>query len=239
MVAWVGLGSLVSAESDDNGSVWLNYFGDHRVAETPLSLHLDVQVRRAEFGRVWQQFLVQPGIVYDLNEEVKVAGGYGFMETHSYGDHPLPFDLPEHRIWEQVSFSSPWLGVDWQHRFRLEQRFLGTPDGTPAGLLAEAYDYRFENRFRYRLQTVFPLKSFGDFGYYLRVYNEIFLNFGGDVARNHFDQNRAYVGIGRPIQEHFRCELGFMEQSLQQRNGKIWEHNHTLMFSIISGLPIR
>lgn len=239
MLAWVGLVSLASAETDDNGSLWLNYFGDHPVAETPWALHLDMQVRRADYGRVWQQFLVQPGIVYDINEKVKVAGGYGFMETHPYGDHPVPFDFPEHRIWEQISFTSKLLGVDWQHRFRLEQRFLGTPDGTPAGLLVENYDYRFENRFRYRLQTVLPLRCLGDAGYYLRVYDEVFLNFGGDVARNHFDQNRAYIGVGRPIQKHFRVELGFMEHLLQQRNGEIWENNHTLMFSIISGQPIR
>ncbi len=218
---------------DHNASLWLNYFGDHPIQNSPWQIHLDTQIRRADYGRQWQQFLIQPGINYEINDRVKLGLGYGYMETDPYGDHPVPFELPEHRIYEQISVDTPLWGQNWQHRFRWEQRFLGTP----TSLTATDYRFRFENRFRYRLQTIMSMRCLGGSEIYLRLYDEVFVNVGSDVAHNHFDQNRAYIGIGKRIRKHIKCEFGFMEQTLQQRSGSVWENNHTLIFSLSSGQP--
>jgi uncharacterized membrane protein (UPF0127 family) len=39
------------------------------------------------------------------------------------------------------------------------------------------------------------------------------------------------------MKKQTRWEFGFMEQTLQQRNGLIFEHNHTLQVAIFSRLP--
>jgi hypothetical protein len=57
------------------------------------------------------------------------------------------------------------------------------------------------------------------------------------VKGNHFDQNRAYPGPGRKVSDTLRVELGFMEQTLQKRGGKIWEYNHTAGIWITSRWP--
>ena len=41
----------------DNTLLWLNYVGDHPIAGGPWGLHLEVQNRRADSGRDWQQLL--------------------------------------------------------------------------------------------------------------------------------------------------------------------------------------
>lgn len=72
----------------------------------------------------------------------------------------------------------------------------------------------------------------------LALYDEIFVNFGKNVANNVFDQNRAYAAITYALPKKSRLEIGFMEQTLQQRSGRVIENNHTLMVSIFSTLAI-
>jgi hypothetical protein len=97
-------------------------------------------------------------------------------------------------------------------------------------------DWRYENRFRYMLRTTIPLPRW-DKKYYIAVSDEIKFNFGKNVANNVFDQNRAYIALGRNMPKDTRIEIGFMEQTLQQRSGLVFEHNHTLQFAIYSRLP--
>jgi len=219
---------------DHNAHVWLSYIGDHPVAGSPWGAHLEAQVRRSELGDGWQQLLIRPGVNYALNERVAFSAGYCFVETHRYGDYPALDDFPEHRIWEQVTVSVPWLGLTWANRFRLEQRYIGELRPVPTGGLAVG-NYRYENRFRYLLRTTVPLGASGN--YYLVAWDEVFINFGSEVKGNTFDQNRAFVGLGRKLGKHFKVEAGFMEQTIQRRLGRIWEHNHTLAIYLASNAP--
>jgi hypothetical protein len=72
---------------------------------------------------------------------------------------------------------------------------------------------------------------------YIGVYNEIMFNFGKKIAKNVFDQNRAYIAFGRDLGRATKLELGFLEQTLQHRDGLVFEHNHTLQVAIYSKLP--
>jgi hypothetical protein len=85
------------------------------------------------------------------------------------------------------------------------------------------------------LRTTLPLTE--DKKTYLALWNETFVNFGSNVSGNFFDQNRAFVGVGRKLSEHTRLEVGFMEQTLQRRGGAIWENNHTLSVWLTSRWP--
>lgn len=82
-------------------------------------------------------------------------------------------------------------------------------------------------------RVVFPIKG----KWSVALYDEIFVNFGKNVAANTFDQNRAYAALVYTLPKKSRLEIGFMEQSLQQRNGRVIENNHTLMVSIFSAMP--
>lgn len=216
--------SALLAQSDDNAHGWFMYFGDHPLGKSKWGLHLEGQWRRHDVITQWQQLLLRPAVNYQVTKNLMLTGGYAFVETYRYGDYPARARFPENRLWQQALLTTKFLGRDWQHRLRLEQRFFG------------GYAARYENRFRYMLRTNFPL-PFGDRKYYLGLYDEILYNFGHDVAFNVFDQNRAYVALGRPIARDTRLEIGFLEQTIQQRNGRIFEHNHTLQVGIFSKIP--
>ena len=221
-------------KSDSNAHLWLNYVGDHPFGDGPWGVHLETQIRRADFGEDWQQFMVRPGINYAFSPTLNATLGYAYVETHPYGEYPALDIFPEHRIWEQLSYTQTALGLEWQHRFRLEQRFIGELGADGDG----GYDvanYRYENRFRYMLRTTIPLTASKKT--YLALWDEVFFNFGSNVSGNHFDQNRAFIGMGHKLTDTTRLEVGFLEQTLQRRGGTTWEHNHTAAVWLTSKWP--
>jgi hypothetical protein len=212
----------LNAQVDNNANGWYMYFGDHALPKSRFGVHLEGQWRRADVALKWQQLLLRPALNFQLNKKVMLTAGYGFIDTHRYGDYPARERFPEHRFFEQAQITQRWKGLDWVNRFRLEQRHI------------RGFAPRYENRMRYMLRTNIPLKNKR---YYIGLYNEIFYNWGHDVAFNVFDQNRAYVALGRNLKRQTRFEIGFMEQTLQQRNGRVFEHNHTLQVAIYSRMP--
>ncbi len=218
--------------SDSNSNLWLNYVGDHRFSEdSKWGLHLESQFRRADFGENWQQILLRPGVNYTISPMLTLSSGYAWVKTYPYGDIPIAADFPEHRLWQQAIINHEWLGLQWTHRFRLEQRQIGevSPDS------GDVTNWRYENRIRYMVRTTLPIDD--EKQWYLALWDEVFFNFGPNVLGNHFDQNRAFVGIGHQLNPSTRLELGYMEQTIQRRGGNVWENNHTIVLWVMAKLP--
>lgn len=220
---------------DSNGHFWFGYVGDHPLGESPWGLHLEGQGRRSDILNEWQQWMVRPGINYTFSPKLSVSAGWAYAKTYTYGDYPVAFDFPEHRAWEQVVYNAKALGMDWQHRVRLEQRWIGEMEREGNDWSVE--NWRYENRIRYMLRTTIPLTESKKT--YLALWDEVFVNFGSNVSGNFFDQNRAFIGIGHKINSHTRFEFGFLEQTIQRRGGAIWENNHTVGIWFMSSWPFK
>jgi hypothetical protein len=223
------------AATDDNANAWFMYFGDHPIANSKWGLHLEGQWRRADLGLGWQQLLLRPAVNFQVNRKLALSAGYGFIQTHRYGDFPVAADFPEQRFFEQATITQRLGKLDFQNRLRFEQRHIGTMSRQAAGSYQRT-SWRYENRFRYMLRTSVPINS----RYYIGLYDEIMFNFGKNVAANVFDQNRAYIALGRNLSRKSsdtRLEIGFLEQTIQQRSGLVYEHNHTLQIAIYSRVP--
>lgn len=224
--------------SDPNFHAWYMYFGDHPLGDSRWGLHFDGQWRRQGIGQEWQQLLLRPGLNYDFNANAQISGGYAFIETHPYGDFPAPTAVPEHRIWQQLLLRQRAGRANLAHRFRLEQRFVGITDlSRPEGDRLTGYSHR--NRFRYFAKGTIPVGRGGpDSNYFLAAYNEVMFNFGKNTARNVFDQNRAYIAIGRKLPGLGAIEIGYLQQTVQQGNGRVFEFNHTLQVGLFSNRRI-
>lgn len=220
---------------DHNANTWLMFMGSSPIKDSPLGIHYNAHIRRTNYGFDWQQYLLESGLDYKA-EKFKLSGGYGYMETFRYGDHPALRDFSENRIYQQIAIPMQALGVDWTGRLRLEQRFIETFSNSGIGTVDRST--RFENRIRLMLGTQIPFSLFDNDNCYFTASNEVFINTGGGVALNTFDQNRAYVGVGYKLSPSMKLELGFMEQTLQHRDGRVWEHNHTLNLTLHALLPI-
>jgi hypothetical protein len=221
----------------DQPTAWFMYFGDHAVSSR-WALHAEAQVRRAE-GTLgterWQQLLLRPGVIYTLTRDVRLSAGYAYINTWPYGEQPADGEFDEHRAWQQVQAAHTTGRVEWQHRYRLEQRWVEA-----AG--ASVPDRRYSNRGRYLLRVTVPLRGTTTNAPgtpYLSAYNEIFLSWGRNVQRNVFDQNRLYGALGLRLTRHTRLELGYLQQLVAKPDGVQLERNHSLQVAVFQASPLR
>ena len=217
-------------EVADQPTAWFMYFGDHAVSSR-WALHAEAQVRRAE-GTLgteqWQQLLLRPGVIYTLSRNVRLSAGYAYIDTWPYGEQPAAARFDEHRAWQQLQVGHATGRVQWQHRYRLEQRWVEAA-GAPEP------DRVYTNRGRYMLRVTVPLRG-GDATApgtpYVSAYNEVFVNWGRNVGRNVFDQNRLYGAVGVRVTRATRLEVGYLQQLVAKADGVRLERNHSLQVAL-------
>lgn len=217
----------------NNTNAWLMYFGDHAVSRR-WALHAEAQVRRSDLFDGWQQLLLRPGVSVTLTPGARVTAGYAYIETWPYGEQPAPARFPEHRAWQQLQLGHATGRVAWQHRYRVEQRWVHAPlaDGTR--------DRRYTNRGRYLARATVPLRGRTlDAGEpYATAYDEVFASWGRNVGRNALDQNRLYGALGWRLGATTRVEAGYLQQLVLKPDGVQAERNHTLQLGVYQSAPL-
>lgn len=209
---------------DVNTNSWWVYAGDHPVGKGPWGIYTEVQVRRSDFASTWQQLQFREALTYRFSPNVQVAAGYVYTHTSRYGDFPLALRaFPEHRTYQQLIVKHNLKGrLEFEHRYRTEQRFIQAP-------LGAANYYRYQSRFRYQLKAVLPISKTDSRGRQWSLFagDELMINYGPNFGPSPFDQNRAFAGVGYKLSPANKVEVGYLNQLLEQRNGRIEESNHT------------
>jgi hypothetical protein len=206
------------------------YTGDHPVGGR-FGVHLEGQWRRHDVLVRPQQAMFRPALNFRVSPRVAVSSGYGFVSTHRYGESPVLDPFPEHRAYQQVEARHQAGAAQIQHRLRFEERWLKLR--LPASAEPE---WHYQNRVRYMLRGSVPV---GRDGWYGALWNEILLNVPPTKGASGYDQNRAFAGVGRKLDDDTRVEVGYMQQTLLQRSGRVMEFNHTVYFGIFSTLRLR
>ena len=195
---------------------WYAFFGTIKLSGK-WSLHTEYQFRRNNLVTDWQQGLFRVGINYQVNPRVLLRLGYAMAETYAYGDIPinaLGRSFTEHRLYQmaQLSHKEGWLEL--QHRFMLEQRFVGRYS---SAAVEKEDEFPFMHRARYMIRLQAPLKGreIKDKTPYAALYNEIMIGFGKNVNANIFDQNRIGLLLGYRFSKTLRIEAGYLNQTLQ------------------------
>src|SRR5690348_2005528 len=221
--------SFAQTTTDTNANAWLMYFGDHAL-DSRWGVHLEGQFRRSDVGLGWQQLLLRPGVNFQINRYASATVGYAFVNSYPYGGYSSKATLPEHRVFEQLWIKHPLGPLGLQHRLRLEQRAVQSiPADNPAGRTTE-----LRQRFRYMLRGDIPVSK----RFYVGLYDEFFVNFGGNRGLRYLDQNRAYGALGFKLSGFEKLEFGYLHHYVPQRNTRIIEHNHTLQIGIFSNRPV-
>ena len=222
-------------QTTDNFNTWFMYFGSHKFTKR-WGIHAEAQVRQNEFLKRPQHLLLRTGINHHLNPNIVLTAGYCFVETHPYGEFAVKSNFSEHRFWEQIQYKTQWSKMEWISRMRLEQRFSQLP--IQSGESFEAGDAIYTNRVRILNRFFIPLKGdkIADKSLYLSIYDEFMINFGENLTKNIFDQNRAYIALGYKLPKVGHVEFGYLNQLVLRPNGYKQEINHNLQFSLNSTL---
>ena len=156
----------------------------------------DAQARYFDLGSGANQWLVRPGIGYELRDGMKAWAGYArFRARNSAGRV-----ADENRYWQQLDWrAGQWQGGRFTMRVRLEQRSVDIGDDLGVVL---------------RFMTKYVRPFAGDSNKSLVVGLEPFMDlrdtdWGGDAG---VGQNRTYIGIGWRVSNKVSLESGYMNQ---------------------------
>lgn len=184
---------------EDKLGSWHMYFGTNKISEN-LSIHTEGQLRYYENAKNFNQLLLRTGLNYHINADAIATIGYGHITTDgTFEELPDETDSREHRIFEQFILKNKVWAFAFEHRYRLEQRFLDFGDSTD-----------IQHRARYRIQITLALTDI----FFLNFYNEIFLNLQNEV----FGQNRLYGALGVNITEDLNVQVGYLKNHFPLAN---------------------
>ena len=200
---------------------WLSSFNMFKI-NGKFSLHLDVQARSGRQLNHLNTFIFRPGFNWHFRKNMIATVGYGYVHNRRTLGNVSGY-APEHRIWEQLIINHNLAFVPVQHRFRLEQRFIGN-----YRLVNNVFSNngnRFANRLRYFNRSIIPFNGSKPFthGMFGVLQNEIFLNLGNKSGVNgkFFDQNRLYLAMGYRFSSKFDVDAGYLNQYISGVNKTI------------------
>lgn len=164
--------------------------------QMPVTEKLSVLMEGRNYVRDnWQNQLVlmlQPSLIYQVHPNVSVAQGYAKIFAFEPGVGS------EQRLWQQVQINRV-LGKEWglSVRSRLEERFIEGVSGT--GL-----------RLREQIKLTRPLPF--NKKYYVVLSNEAWINLNKQAPGTElgYQQNWAYIGLGRRFLGSSNVEVGYM-----------------------------
>jgi hypothetical protein len=156
----------------------------------------EAQLRSLRFYNNFHYYEYKAAVTYKLDKNFSFTAGMGDYNTFGEGGNfKRPLVNDEFRSWLQVNLSQRYKRVNFEHRYRAEQRF--TSNG-------------FRNRFRYRLGLTAPLNKpkMEPGALYLNCSNELFFT----NKAPYFERNRFFAGMGYEFTTHFAIQAGFLNQ---------------------------
>jgi len=176
--------------------------GSWSVLSTKISLNpkwgafAEAQIRSLKFYDHFHYYEVKGGVNYTVhnNFQLSMAGGH-YNTYQSGGDFVTPKRSDEIRLWQQVAMRQSLSILQFEHRYRAEQRV------TQIGL---------KHRFRYRINMTIPLnKRKVEIGtLYTSAWNEIFLT----NRAPYFERNRFFAGLGYEVTNALTLQGGYIYQ---------------------------
>lgn len=218
---------------------WIMYFGNHRLGER-WGLHTEYQLRRNDFLENWQQSLVRIAIDHYSKNGMQLTAGYAWVLSYPYGEQPISYSFTEHRIWQQLILNNKVGRFYFNHRYRLEQRFLQQKKlNSEADFVADGSLFKQRARYRLMISVALNHNEMVDKTLFLALYAEPFLQFGKHVGSNIMDQNRLYVALGYRFTKDVNVQLGYLNQFIPKADGIRAENNHTAQLGITYNLDFR
>ncbi len=192
------LASPAEAQSKDEFAIWNAVLATARLSPKPrqLSIWFDLHSRR---GSSTTTGIARPGMGVQLTSWLSLWGGYAWIPTFNdnSGDR-----RDENRLWQQAIFTHRVSSrIFLQARTRVEQRF-GSGD-------IVAHRIRQFVRADW-VPDAFPIRFV--------AWDEFFVGLrGADWGpQSGYDQNRAFLGIGLPIDSFARVEIGYLNTNLNR-----------------------
>ena len=168
----------------------------------------ELQLRSMSFYNHFYYYEIKGGVGYAVNKNFSLLTGIGKYMTYSDGGNfEEPVVANEFRLWEQVTMNNYLDRVKFEHRYRVEQRWLQSG---------------YRNRFRYRLAGAVPVnkRKFEAGTFYVSVFDEVFFT----NTTPYFERNRVFAGVGYQFSKQFTLQPGWLYQFDYKNNTRFGKH---------------
>lgn len=191
------------------------------------STNVELNLRRTNFLRDWEQFVLRPFVHYTFENDLDIAIGYSYIKNYNYASYSTPIDAIENNAFQQLTIKHKFSKFSFDHRLRFEERFIEN--------VVESNDNTFRvdgtknrNRFRYKFQITIPVKTFAENrSLSLVIYDEAFLDFGNGLRPEKLDQNWMFLGASFRASAHIHIRSGYHDIYAKRGdifiNNRIWE----------------
>jgi len=169
-----------------------------------LSLFGEGHIRSSNYDFKYDYFEIKTGIGYSVSNNFAVFIGSGFFNTDEPGGFfKTPARQKEFRTWLELNLKQTFNRLNFEHRARLEQRFIGD-------------DYK--NRLKYRLGLLLPVNKaeMVQGSAYLAVNDELFVPQHGPRV---VEKNRFYLGAGYKMNQNTALQIGCISDTDYKSDG--------------------
>lgn len=165
---------------------------------------------------------------YRANKFIDLGSGLAYFNVNTQNPNIDPdFSVPEYRIQHDITFINDIAKITFHNRFQLEERFIHKANQ------AELLDgYSFSFRFRYRLQSTFTIWEKEKRSLKGTISDEVLFNFGKEIKRNTFDQNRIYAALRYHLNPNVGIELGYLKNFQRRASGVDFYDRDIIRFTV-------
>lgn len=149
-------------------------------------------IRSSNYDFKYDYFEIKMGIGYAISKNLTGLFGTGFFNTDEPGGFfRTPALQKELRTWLELNLKQNFKRFYFEHRVRLEQRFIGD---------------KYKNRLKYRLGLQVPINKaeLVQGSIYLSLSDELFMPQYGPVV----EKNRFYLGAGYKMNKNTALQIG-------------------------------
>ena len=216
--------------------LWYGYYNKLQINQNWV-LNSEVQERHFYQPLVQHQLVFRTNLDRRILDDINVSLGFVvFLQSPNDPESESTLMVPELRTDFGFNAKKKYKYFNVNQRFKVEARFFHQTENNEL-----VGGYQFSNfRIRYQLGLDIPLINKQDAEkLILKIKDEVMFNFGKNIVKNVFDQNRIYIGLNYPMNKNLAFEAGYLNWFQQRPSGTDFYNRDIIRFSVFHTINLK